>query len=105
VIALFSPTPNTVITAEADKALRDALSEEEVGQALREILTRHYSGDWGEVDKHDHAVNEAALRTGARILSAYTVAGIKLWIITDAAYDSDRPRVRQVTTILRPEDY
>lgn len=71
---------------------------------MGEILSRHVCGDWGDVDAHDRKVNEGALKTGARILSAYTVAGEKLWVISDAAWTDD-PKLREVTTILRPEDY
>ncbi len=61
------------------------------------FLARHQEGDWGEVDDHDRAVNETALKTGARLLSAYTVAGEQIWIITEAS--------RTETTILLPSEY
>lgn len=62
------------------------------------LLRRHASGDWGEVNSHDHKANQQALRTGARLLSAYTAAsGERVWIITEA--------VRSSTTILLPEEY
>lgn len=60
-------------------------------------LARHQDGDWGELDAHDRAANETALKTGARILSAYTVEGERIWIITEAS--------RAETTILLPEEY
>ncbi len=61
-------------------------------------LKRHASGDWGVVDGHDRRANEQALRTGARLLSAYTLPGVrKVWIITEAD--------RSSTTILLPEEY
>jgi hypothetical protein len=68
------------------------------------LLAAHTMGEWGDVDKHDAKVNDEALKTGARILSAYTLHGVKLWVITDAAWDDDFKH-RQTTTILRPEDY
>jgi hypothetical protein len=83
----------------------DALPDtKDFQREMQAILVRHISGDWGDVDKHDWKVNEDAVKSGARILSAYTVAGVKLWIISDAAWSSIID-VREVTTILRPEDY
>lgn len=60
-------------------------------------LARHQDGDWGEVDDHDRAVNESALKTGARLLSAYMVEGERIWLITEAD--------RAETTILLPSKY
>ena len=68
-----------------------------------ELLRRHASGDWGIVCEADKLANEVALKTGARLLSAYFLSDeTKLWIITDAADDQGR---RRVTTFLLPEDY
>jgi hypothetical protein len=72
---------------------------------LLDLLSRHAHGDWGDLDAHDKRANQAALKSGARIFSAYGEGDAKLWIITDAAYSPENPRERQVTTILRPEDY
>jgi hypothetical protein len=61
-------------------------------------LMRHQSGDWGELDEEDRKTNDAALRNGNRLLSAYTsAAGRKFWIITEFN--------REYTTVLMPEDY
>jgi predicted transcriptional regulator len=61
-------------------------------------LTRHMSGDWGEVDEEDWEANDRALETNARLLSAYIDRhGKKFWIITQAD--------RSSTTILLPEEY
>ncbi len=71
---------------------------ERTGQNPCEFLTRHVSGDWGEVGKEDWAENEFSLREGFRLLSAYSTKGDeKLWIITEAD--------RSVTTILLPGEY
>lgn len=78
--------------------------QEAMQRSLSGLLFRHVNGDWGDVNPHDWKVNEEALKTGARILSSYTLFGVKLWIISDAAWGDD-PHVREVTTILRPEDY
>ena len=68
------------------------------GQSPLEFLSRHASGDWGEVDAHDQRENELSLQEGFRLLSAYrTRTDIKLWIITEAD--------RSATTILLPSEY
>ena len=68
-----------------------------------EYLRRHASGDWGIGCDEDKQANEAALRTGARLLSAYFLPDeTKLWIITDAEDDGGN---RQATTFLLPEEY
>lgn len=38
-----------------------------------ELLDRHARADWGELDAHDRAANDAALVNGGRVLSAYTL--------------------------------
>jgi hypothetical protein len=60
-------------------------------------LSKHASGDWGEVCAEDKESNDQALKDGDRILSAYTINGRKIWIITE--WD------RSVTTVLFPEEY
>lgn len=65
---------------------------------LMEALKRHMSGDWGDVDDEDKASNDAAVKDGNRLLSAYRLStGVKFWIITEAD--------RSVTTFLLPEEY
>jgi hypothetical protein len=72
-----------------------ALSTGDVLIALR----RHSRGDWGDVlGWEDRKSNDEALKTGARLLSAYrSRKGVKFWIITEAD--------RSSTTVLLPEDY
>jgi hypothetical protein len=75
-----------------------------------DCLTRHNSGDWGDLDPEDHTANDHALRhRDGRILSNYPIpAGLiddtidddAVWIITDDLNDSDAP-----TTVLWPSDY
>lgn len=61
-------------------------------------LTRHVCGDWGDLSDEDRQRNDAALKSGGRLLSAYhTMGGEKFWIITEAD--------RSCTTVLLPEDY
>jgi hypothetical protein len=68
-----------------------------------ELLKRHQAGDWGDLDAFDRRENERALRSGARIFSAYqTPQGGRVWIITEAADDAG---ARRSTCILLPEDY
>jgi hypothetical protein len=71
---------------------------EKSGQQPGDFLTRHASGDWGEVDADDIQENQFRLKNGFRLLSAYhTIAGEKLWVITEAD--------RSSTCILLPEEY
>ena len=90
-VALF-PLGQIVATPGALVAL------EKAGQSPAFFLTRHASGDWGDLDPCDVAENEYNVAHGFRLLSSYTtVAGEKLWIITEAD--------RSATTLLLPEEY
>jgi hypothetical protein len=63
-----------------------------------QLLARHVTGDWGDLDEEDKQENELSVDQGFRILSAYTLStGAKVWIITEAD--------RSVTTILLPSEY
>jgi hypothetical protein len=62
-----------------------------------QLLHRHVTGDWGDLDAEDKQENDLSVQKGYRILSAYGRGGKRLWIITE----SDR----SVTTILRPDEY
>jgi hypothetical protein len=73
---------------------------------LNRCLNRHVHGDWGCISEEDRETNNAALKAGDRILSAYAIdetkpckghGGNTLWIITEAD--------RSVTTFLLPEEY
>jgi hypothetical protein len=76
-------------------ALR-ALQEAE--QDPLELLARHVTGDWGELDDEDKKENDFSVEHGFRILSALTVStGVKVWVITE--WD------RSATTILLPDEY
>jgi hypothetical protein len=71
---------------------------DEAGQSLLTFLARHAASDWGDLDAHDRAANEAAVVSGERILSAYRLAsGERLWLITEAD--------RSATVALLPEEY
>ncbi len=67
-----------------------------------ELLGRHVCGDWGDLDAFDRRENEKALRSGARIFSAYETPRGRVWIITEAADDAG---ARRSTCILLPEEY
>lgn len=65
---------------------------------FEDLLLRHVSGDWGNLEGDDQALNRQALEDGSRILSSYVLAPeVKVWIITEAD--------RSVTTLLLPEEY
>lgn len=70
---------------------------EEAGKDPLYYLSRHRSGDWGELDPHDRRENERSLKHGWRLFSSYPVGDEKVWIITEAD--------RSYTTILLPSEY
>ena len=62
------------------------------------LLSRHVTGDWGDLGEEDQQENELSVKLGFRILSAYTInTGARVWIITEAD--------RSSTTILLPSEY
>jgi len=61
------------------------------------LLRRHARGDWGDMPNEDILANQRALIDGDRLMSAYEVGGIRVWVITE--WD------RSVTTALLPEEY
>jgi len=62
------------------------------------LLSRHVSGDFGpELDAEDVQANHDAIRDGERVLSVYVVAGVRLYVITEAD--------RSSSTILRADEY
>lgn len=68
------------------------------GESPYKYLTMHCTGNWGKLCPEDWAINDDALKTGSRILSAYTRnSGVSIWIITE--WD------RSATTILLSSDY
>ena len=63
-----------------------------------EFITRHLTGDWGDLVEEDKQENVLSLEKGFRLLSAYKLSnGTKIWIITEAD--------RSATTILLPSEY
>ena len=71
---------------------------EKSGQSPMDFLSRHVTGDWGELSEDDRKENLFSLEKGFRLLSSYqTNAGERVWVITEAD--------RSVTTILLPDEY
>jgi hypothetical protein len=70
---------------------------------IRQCISRHQSGDWGDCCPDDAALNDAALLDGSRVFSVYFIpAGLytlesKVWIITESS--------REYTTVLFPSEY
>ena len=64
---------------------------------IKTMLTRHKSGDWGNVPEEDKQTNDDALKEGSRVLSSYTINNVKVWIITE--WD------RSITTMFLPSEY
>jgi len=65
---------------------------------VHDALSRHCSGDWGNVSEDDREANNLALKEGGRLMSVYSFPPMpRIWIITEA----DRSR----TTILLPDEY
>ena len=71
---------------------------EKSGQNAMEFLSRHVTGDWGDIPEEDRKENQFSLEKGFRLLSSYkTNAGDKVWVITEGS--------RCHTTILLPDEY
>ena len=74
----------------------DALIEAK--QEPVDLLHRHVTGDWRDLDEEDKKENELSVKEGFRILSAYHLeTGVKVWVITEWN--------RSVTTILLPTEH
>lgn len=72
------------------------------------LLSQHCHGDWGVLDTEDAQCNDAAVRNGGRILSAYTVEGKRIWVITEAEngpINARGKRTRASTCLLFPSEY
>ena len=71
---------------------------EKAGQHPFVFLSRHVTGDWGNLVAEDKEENQRALEHGNRIFSSYlTAKNTKIWVITE--WD------RSVTTLLLPSEY
>jgi len=83
------PLGQVAITGNASLRL---LTEE-----VMTALSRHASGDWGDLCPEDTLANDQALIDGDRLFSAYGQGADRFWVITEAN--------RSVTTVLLPTDY
>lgn len=85
----------TVMTAAVGHWLQE---REQSPFTLMQYLSRHATGDWGDVCAEDRRANEQALIDGSRIFSVYKLdEQTTLWVITEAD--------RSSTCILFPNDY
>ena len=85
----------------------NSVSDEPAQEFIRELLVRHATEDWGDIDKEDQASNYEALEYGLRVFSSYPNITERpfvevnnpprVWIITEADRNS--------TAILLPEEY
>lgn len=68
-----------IVTPTADEALQAS------GQSASELLSRHQSGDWGEVSDQERRVNERGLARPMSLLSKYrTLRGDRVTVVTKA---------------------
>jgi hypothetical protein len=65
--------------------------------AIKEMLRRHRSGDFGPQCSHEVWENKLAARVGLTVYSQYPVQQGWVWIITDAS--------RQRTQVMLPSEY
>ena len=71
---------------------------EKSGQNAMQFLSRHVTGDWGEIPEEDKKENQFSLEKGFRLMSGYrTTAGDRVWVITEGT--------RSHTTLLLPDEY
>jgi len=82
-----------VVTANLQEHLGD-----KAFRLIPNIIARYSAGDWGDVDPEDAKMNDAAVKSGCRIMSVYKLKDdLEIWAITEAD--------RSSTTLLLPEDY
>lgn len=67
------------------------------GTTAQALVRRHVTGDFGDLSDGDRQANLDAIKLGDRVLSAYEVAGERVWVITE--HD------RSVTTVLLASEY
>jgi len=68
------------------------------GESPWSFLSRHVTGDWGEIPEEDKKENQFSLDRGFRLMSSYrTTANDVVWVITESS--------RSHTTLLLPSEY
>lgn len=66
-------------------------------------LRFHQNGAWGQLEASDRDSNDAAVLSGGRILSAYSIKGSeRIYVITEAVNDGGG---RASTCLLLPSEY
>jgi len=71
---------------------------EKSGESPMDFLSRHVTGDWGDIAEEDRRENQFSLEKGFRLLSSYrTKANDVVWVITESS--------RSHTTLLLPDEY
>jgi len=71
---------------------------EKSGESPMDFLSRHVTGDWGDIPEEDRAENQFSLENGFRLMSSYhTKANDVVWVITESS--------RSHTTLLLPSEY
>ena len=91
------PMGRMVMTTNLQVKIQEA-NPEHWEEELQRLISRHASGDWGDLGQQDQRENQLSLERGSRMFSAYTTASeIRVWLITEAD--------RSCTTALLPEDY
>ena len=91
---LFEPG-KTVATAGVYQLMQE---NPEFARFVSFSLSCHLHGFWGDLCESDKRINNEALKTDGRLLSAYSFyEDHKIWIITE----SDR----SATTVLFPDEY
>ena len=71
---------------------------ETIGRTPSEFISKHQSGDWGDLCEEDRELNNDALKDGNRLFSSYKLNdGQKIWVITEAD--------RSSTCVLLPSEY
>lgn len=92
------------ITEGALRTLARASGSADIAQTrLLQLIARHISGDWGDLEDEDKQANDHALACGGRLLSQYRMGNGRIWIITEAGHSD--PQAPSMTTILTPEEY
>ena len=91
---MITTGPLHITASVAEKAAED----DAFAKFVSKSLVRYLHEDWGEMDAHDKAENDRALKSNdGRIFAGYKFGEWAIWIITEAD--------RSSTTILFPEEY
>ena len=84
----------TLMTAGVSSTAKENVG---FGEEIAKCLLRHSACDWGDLCEEDSLLNNEALTSGDRLLSAYETSEGRIWIITEGD--------RSATTILFPSEY